>query len=166
MSGQPGRYAKLKVASETSPFSIWRSTASFVAAMSWRSKSTMSPGGYTAVRATIRQKKVGRPVRFELSEQTRQAVDDCLKAANKKPGGFLFAGRLGSHTSITTRQYADARMVVIRCTARTPPGRDRATLRIFVWVIRTRTIFHREIFPLHVFRRIGVIAVTDFVVRR
>jgi integrase len=32
-----------------------------------------------------RQKKTGRPVRFELSEQTRKAVDDYLKAANKKP---------------------------------------------------------------------------------
>jgi integrase len=43
-------------------------------------------GGYTADRATVRQKKTGRPVRFELSEQTRQAVDDYLKAANKNPG--------------------------------------------------------------------------------
>jgi integrase len=41
---------------------------------------------YTADRATVRQKKTGRPVRFELSEQTREAVDDYLKAANKKPG--------------------------------------------------------------------------------
>jgi len=44
--------------------------------------------GYTADRATVRQKKTGRPVRFELSEQTRQAVDDYLKAANKEPGEF------------------------------------------------------------------------------
>jgi integrase len=43
-------------------------------------------GGYTADRATVRQKKTGRPVRFELSEQTRQAVDDYLKAAKKNPG--------------------------------------------------------------------------------
>jgi hypothetical protein len=28
--------------------------------------------GYTADRATVRQKKNGRPVKFELSEQTRQ----------------------------------------------------------------------------------------------
>jgi integrase len=63
-------------------------------------------GGYTADRATVRQKKTGRPVRFELSEQTRQAVDDYLKAANKKPGEFLFAGRPGPQKGITTRQYA------------------------------------------------------------
>src|SRR6202140_4083723 len=63
-------------------------------------------GGYTADRATVRQKKTGRPVRFELSEQTRQAVDDYLKAANKKSGGFLFTGRRGPNLNMTTRQYA------------------------------------------------------------
>jgi integrase len=66
----------------------------------------VAAGGYTADRATVRQKKTGRPVRFELSEQTRQAVDDYLKAANKKPSEFLFAGRRGPKTGITTRQYA------------------------------------------------------------
>ena len=34
--------------------------------------------GYTADRATVRQKKTGRPVRFELSEQTRQAIAHSL----------------------------------------------------------------------------------------
>jgi hypothetical protein len=46
-------------------------------------------------RATVRQKKTGRPVKFELTDQTRQAVDDYLKAAGKKPGDFLFVGRRG-----------------------------------------------------------------------
>src|SRR5260370_2966182 len=46
----------------------------------------VATGGYTADRPTVRQKKTGQPVRFELSEQTRQAVDDYLLAANKKPG--------------------------------------------------------------------------------
>jgi integrase len=66
----------------------------------------VAAGGYTADRATVRQKKTGRPVRFELSEQTRQAVDDILKAANKRPGEFLFAGRRGPGNCMTTRQYA------------------------------------------------------------
>jgi integrase len=64
----------------------------------------VAAGGYTADRATVRQKK--RPVRFELSEQTRQAIDDYLKAANKRPGEFLFTGRRGPGRSMTTRQYA------------------------------------------------------------
>ena len=62
--------------------------------------------GYTADRATIRQRKTGRPVRFELSEQTRQAINDYLKATNKTPGEFLFTGRHGPQTNMTTRQYA------------------------------------------------------------
>ena len=66
----------------------------------------VAAGGYTADRATVRQKKTGRPVRFELSEQTRQAVDDYLKAAGKRPGEFLFTGRRGPDRSMTTRQYA------------------------------------------------------------
>jgi len=57
-------------------------------------------------RATVRQKKTGRPVKFELTDQTRQAIDDYLKAATKKPGEFLFAGRRGSDHCMTTRQYA------------------------------------------------------------
>ena len=59
--------------------------------------------GYTADRATVRQKKTGRPVRFELTEQIRQAVDDYLKAAGKKAGEFLFTGRRGFEHCMTTR---------------------------------------------------------------
>ena len=63
----------------------------------------VAAGGYTADRATVRQKKTGRPVRFELSEQTRQAVDDYLKATCKRPGEFLFTGRRGPDRNMTTR---------------------------------------------------------------
>ena len=66
----------------------------------------VAPNGYTMDRANVRQKKTGRPVKFELTDQTRQAIDDYLKAATKKPGEFLFAGRRGSDRCMTTRQYA------------------------------------------------------------
>jgi integrase len=66
----------------------------------------VAPSGYAVDRATVRQKKTGQPVRFELTEQTRQAVDDYVRAAAKKPGEFMFTGRRGSGRSITTRQYA------------------------------------------------------------
>ena len=66
----------------------------------------IAASGYTADRATVRQKKTGRPVRFELTEQTRQAVDDYLKVANRRPGEFLFTGRGGTERSMTTRHYA------------------------------------------------------------
>ena len=66
----------------------------------------IAANGYTVDRATVRQKKTGRPVRFEWSEQTRQAVDDYLKAANKRPGEFVFTSRRSPNRSMTTRQYA------------------------------------------------------------
>jgi integrase len=65
----------------------------------------IAPSGYSVDRATVRQKKTGRPVRFELTEATRQAVDDYLRATPKKPGDFLFPGRRPG-CSMTTRQYA------------------------------------------------------------
>ena len=66
----------------------------------------IAPNGYAIDRATVRQKKTGRPVKFELTDQTRQAVDDYLKATGKKPGEFLFTGRRGIGQCMTTRQYA------------------------------------------------------------
>src|SRR5438309_3248601 len=33
----------------------------------------VAPNGHVVERATVRQKKTGQPVRFELTEQTRQA---------------------------------------------------------------------------------------------
>jgi len=66
----------------------------------------VAPSGRAVDRTTVRQKKTGRSVRFELTEQTRQSVDEYIRAANKKPGEFLFSGRRGSARSMTTRQYA------------------------------------------------------------
>jgi integrase len=65
----------------------------------------VAPNGYTLDRATVRQKKTGRPVRFELTEQTRQAMDEYLRMTRRKPGEFLFAGR-SDDSGLTTRQYA------------------------------------------------------------
>ena len=66
----------------------------------------IATNGYAVARATVRQKKTGRPVRFEMTEQTRQAVDDYLKATGKKPGEFLFTSRRRPGQAMTTRQYA------------------------------------------------------------
>ena len=51
----------------------------------------IAPHGYTMERATVRQKKTGRPVRFELTEQTRQAVDEYLVWRKGCPGAFSLA---------------------------------------------------------------------------
>ena len=66
----------------------------------------VAPHGYALDRATVRQRKTGRPVRFEITEQTRQAIDEYLKLVPKGPGEFLFTGRRGKDRSLSTRQYA------------------------------------------------------------
>ena len=66
----------------------------------------VAPHGHAINRATVRQRKTGRPGKFEITEQTRQTVDDYLKATRKAPGDFLFTGRRGQDRCLTTRQYA------------------------------------------------------------
>ncbi len=66
----------------------------------------VAPGGYAIDRTTVRQRKTGQPVRFELTEQTREAVDGYLRVVGKKPGDFLFPGRRGPGRCMITRQYA------------------------------------------------------------
>jgi len=66
----------------------------------------VAPSGYAMDRATIRQRKTGRPVRFELTDQTRMAIDEYLRLTGRKAGQFLFAGRGNSDKGLTTRQYA------------------------------------------------------------
>jgi integrase len=65
----------------------------------------VAPRGYAVDRATVRQRKTGHPVKFELSEHTRQAVDDYLNLTPKQQEEFLFTGRRVG-MSLTTRQYA------------------------------------------------------------
>ena len=66
----------------------------------------VAPNGYTIERATVRQRKTGRPVKFELTEQTRQAIEDYLRALDKRPGEFLFTSRRQGGRCMTTRHYA------------------------------------------------------------
>ena len=52
----------------------------------------VAPNGYAKDRANIRQRKTGRPVRFELTEPTREALDNYLRGTNRKAGEYLFPG--------------------------------------------------------------------------
>lgn len=65
----------------------------------------VAPHGYAMERATVRQKKTGRPVRFELTEQTRQALDEYLAQSAVGKAGYLFPGRRAQR-ALSTRQYA------------------------------------------------------------
>ena len=66
----------------------------------------VAPNGYALDRATVRQRKTGLPVRFELTDQTRQALDEYSHLIGRKPGQFLFTGR--ASRGLTTRQYASS----------------------------------------------------------
>ena len=66
----------------------------------------VAPTGYAIDRATVRQRKTGRPVKFELTDHTRQSLDDHLRAGRKKLGEFLFTGKSCQGKCISTRQYA------------------------------------------------------------
>lgn len=52
------------------------------------------------------QQKTKRPVQFELTEQTREAVAAWIAKANLSSEQYLFPGRLKQSPHITTRQYA------------------------------------------------------------
>src|SRR5438046_278528 len=55
----------------------------------------VAPNGYAVARATVRQKKTGRPVRFELTEETRQAVDAYLRRPARSPPNFCSRAGVG-----------------------------------------------------------------------
>jgi len=66
----------------------------------------VAPNGQAIDRATVRQQKTGRPVKFEITEQSRASIDAYLMNQQMLPGDFLFGGRLGKSQPLTTRQYA------------------------------------------------------------
>ena len=66
----------------------------------------IAPHGSIADRATVRQRKTGRPVKFEITEQTRMAIEEYLRSHTGQPGDFLFPGRRSLGGCLTTRQYS------------------------------------------------------------
>jgi|APFre7841882630_1041343.scaffolds.fasta_scaffold01237_5 integrase len=57
-------------------------------------------------RAMVMQKKTQRPVQFEITEQTRDAVAAWIAAAHLKPEQFLFPSRVSESPHLSTRQYS------------------------------------------------------------
>jgi integrase len=63
-------------------------------------------GDRVAARAIIMQQKTQRPVQFEITEQTREAVTVWIQHSRLKPEDFLFPSRVRSSPHLSTRQYA------------------------------------------------------------
>ena len=62
----------------------------------------VAPRGVTADRACVSQRKTGHPVKFELTEQTRERLTR-LKAKPKHLGDYLFESRGRPDLCISTR---------------------------------------------------------------
>jgi integrase len=62
-------------------------------------------GGRARNRATVIQKKTGRPVQFEITEQTRRAIGEWLAALGAGQDRYLFPSRCRKQPHISTRQY-------------------------------------------------------------
>jgi len=63
-------------------------------------------GNQIMSRAIVMQQKTKRPVQFEITEQTRDAVAAWIAKANLNSEQYLFPSRLSKFPHITTRQYA------------------------------------------------------------
>ncbi len=63
-------------------------------------------GSHVAPRAIVMQKKTQRPVQFEITEQTRDAVAAWIAAAHLKSDQYLFPRRVSASPHLSTRQYA------------------------------------------------------------
>lgn len=68
--------------------------------------SDVAPGGGVRQRATIIQQKTGRPVPFEITEPTRDALAAWLAVRGGRGDDWLFPSRSRPGEHITTRQYA------------------------------------------------------------
>ena len=63
-------------------------------------------GSRVAPQAIVMQKKTQRPVQFEITEQTRDALAAWVAAAHLKPEQFLFPSRVSESPHLSTRQYS------------------------------------------------------------
>ena len=63
-------------------------------------------GDQVATRAVVMQHKTQRPVQFEITPATRDAVQKWIKQAGLKSEDFLFPSRIHDSPHLGTRQYA------------------------------------------------------------
>jgi len=66
----------------------------------------VAAGGEVKARGIIVQKKTGRPVQFEITEQTRNAVLNLMRRHYLCSSDYLFPSRLATSPHLSTRQYA------------------------------------------------------------
>jgi integrase len=65
----------------------------------------VSAGGRVRDRSTVIQRKTGRPVQFEITQQTRSSIQDWLSVSALGNEGYLFPSRFRAQPHLSTRQY-------------------------------------------------------------
>jgi integrase len=63
-------------------------------------------GDRVASRATVLQQKTQRPVQFEITPSTREALETWTRKAGLRPDDYLFPSRVHRSPHLGTRQYA------------------------------------------------------------
>jgi integrase len=63
-------------------------------------------GGQVARRACVVQQKTGRPVQFEITAQTQDAIADWIDRSDARITDYLFPSRCKKFPYLSTRQYA------------------------------------------------------------
>src|SRR5260221_9502246 len=62
--------------------------------------------GQVRDRGTVIQQKTGRPVQFEITEQTPASIQNWLSHIDVRNGCYLFPSRFRTQSHLSTRQYA------------------------------------------------------------
>lgn len=68
--------------------------------------SDVAPGGAMRDRATVIQQKTGRPVPFEITDASRDALSAWLTLRGNRADDWLFPSRSRPGAHLTTRQYS------------------------------------------------------------
>lgn len=63
-------------------------------------------GDHVAALAIVMQQKTGRPVQFEITESTREALTLWIKKAELRADDYVFHSRISASPHLGTRQYA------------------------------------------------------------
>lgn len=72
----------------------------------WLKVADVAQGGNVQSRARVIQKKTGRPVQFEISEQARRSVERWIDKIGLCPRDYLFPSRIIRPGHLSRRQYS------------------------------------------------------------
>ncbi len=68
--------------------------------------SDISHGGRVSIRAMVIQQKTNAPVQFEITKQTREAVESWIRINQATNSDYLFPSKISAIPHLSTRQYS------------------------------------------------------------